>query len=50
MTLGKRQTLSSLCENGMEHEMCGKRVSRGSSTTAKFLPMEGVEGELDAMR
>jgi hypothetical protein len=50
MTLGKRQALSSLYENGVEHEMCGKRVSRGSSTTANFRPMKLVKGTLDSMR
>jgi hypothetical protein len=50
MTGVKRQVLLPLQENNMWHEPCGNRVSRCSSTTSKFLPVERVEGKLDDMR
>jgi hypothetical protein len=50
MTGVKRQVLLPLHENNTEHESCGKRVSRCSSTTSNFSPVERVEGKLHDMR
>ncbi len=50
MTSVKRQALLLLPSNDMWHEQCGKRVSRCSSTTPNFSPVERVEGKLDSMR
>ncbi len=50
MTGVKRQALLPLHSNDMWHEPCGNRVSRCSSTTPNFSPVERVEGKLDSMR